>query len=161
CTGAIGSAGADILREQLKGLGENLVWVEAGSRSRDGVRLGSHQIRTLIEADADAILRQIPLIRNVSPQADAKAQAIYGDQNWSTSVKGVSPAYFQIRRWTLDRGTVFWQQDVELAENVCVLGRTVANILFDEENPVGKTIRVKHLTCHVSGVMQAKGQSAT
>ena len=161
CTVAIGNAGAIALREQLQNLGDNLVWVEAGSRTRDGVRLGSHQTKTLVTDDAEAIRTYIPLVKSVSPQADGKAQVIYGEKNWQTSIKGVSPEYFEIRHWTVATGGAFSTQDVERAENVCILGQTVAAILFGEEDPVGKQIRVKHLICLVTGTMQSKGQSVT
>lgn len=161
CTVAIGNAGAIALRQQLQNLGDNLVWVEAGSRTRDGVRLGSHKTKTLTLDDAEAILAQVPLIRSISPQADGRAQVVYGDKNWQTSIKGVAPEYFDIRHWTVATGVAFSAQDVERAENVCVLGQTIAEILFGEEDPVGKSIRVKHLVCLVTGTMQRKGQSAT
>ena len=159
CTVAIGNAGAIALREQLQNLGDNLVWVEAGSRTRDGVRLGSHKTKTLIVDDAEAIAAYIPLIRSVSPQADGRGQVIYGEKNWQTSIKGVSSEYFEIRHWTLASGGVFSPQDVAQAENVCILGQTVATTLFGSEDPLGKSIRVKHLVCLVIGIMQVKGQS--
>ena len=161
CTVAIGNAGAIALREQLQNLGDNLVWVEAGSRTRDGVRLGSHKTKTLILDDAEAIRRYVPLIKSVSPQADGRAQVIYGEKNWQTSIKGVSAEYFEIRHWTLASGGVFSAQDVERADNVCILGQTVATTLFGSEDPVGKSMRVKHLVCQVIGLMQSKGQSVT
>jgi putative ABC transport system permease protein len=161
CTVAIGNAGAIALREQLQNLGDNLVWVEAGSRTRDGVRLGSHATKTLTPDDAEAIISSIPLIRSVSPQTDARAQLIYGGKNWQTGIKGVTAEYFDIRHWTIAAGGSFSELDVERAENVCVLGSTVAQNLFGEEDPVGKSVRVRHLVCLVTGVMQSKGQSVT
>ncbi len=161
CTVAIGNAGAIALRQQLQNLGDNLVWVEAGSRTRDGVRLGTHQTKTLTLDDAEAIRTQMPLIRSISPQADGRAQVIYGDKNWQTGIKGVSPEYFDIRHWTVAAGAAFSSLDVERAENLCVLGQTVVATLFGDEDPVGKSIRVKHLVCLVTGTMQAKGQSPT
>ncbi len=161
CTVAIGNAGAIALREQLQNLGDNLVWVEAGSRTRDGVRLGSHKTKTLTLDDAEAIRTQVPLIRSISPQADGRAQVIYGEKNWQTSIKGVSPEYFDIRHWTVAAGGTFSAQDVARGENLCVLGQTVATTLFGDEDPVGKSIRVRHLVCLVTGVMQPKGQSVT
>ncbi|MGC4047574.1 MAG: ABC transporter permease [Armatimonas sp.] len=161
CTIALGNGGAAALQKELAGLGDNLVWVEAGGRTRDGVRLGAHKTKTLLESDAVAIVEQLSLIEKVSPQADGKAQVIFGNTNWSTSIKGVSREYFEIRRWTLESGVAFNQVDVERAANVCVLGQTVLRILFPDEEPLGKYIRVNHLPCEVIGTLMAKGQSAT
>src|SRR5712692_11765877 len=71
CVVAIGRAGSDRLEEQLKSLGDNLVWVEAGSRAPNGVRTGSHGTNTLTMEDAEAILREVPLIKTASPHVDS------------------------------------------------------------------------------------------
>ena len=161
CTVAIGNAGALALRRQLQALGDNLIWVEAGSRTRDGVRLGTHKTKTLVVEDALAIAAQIPRIKSVSPQADSRAQVIYGDKNWNTEIKGITSAYFEIRHFDLARGAFFSDEDVAQAANVCVLGPTVAAILFGDEEPVGATIRVRHLRCLIIGTLLGKGQSVT
>src|SRR5206468_1382475 len=113
CTVAIGEAAAVHMKEQFRNLGDNLVWVEAGSRTRDGVRLGTHQTKTLTVDDAVAIKEQVPLIKSVSPQVDGRVQVVYGNRNWSTGFRGESADYFEIRRWSLDRGTPFTASDVE------------------------------------------------
>ncbi len=161
CTVAIGTAGAIAIEKQLRNLGENLVWVEAGGRNLQGVRTGTQQTKTLINDDVLAIVREISLIKNASPQVDGRVQVIAGERNWNTSVQGVSPEFFEIRHWILADGTPFSKQAVELAENVCVLGSTIVEKLFAEENPVGKTIRVNHLICEIVGILQSKGQSPT
>src|SRR6202162_6034566 len=110
CTVAIGEGGSSRIREQLQNLGDNFVWVEAGSRNFKGVRTGSGGTTTLTAPDAKAILEAVPLIKSVSPQADGRIQAIYGNLNWSTSYRGVSPEYLSIRRWVIENGAGFTQQ---------------------------------------------------
>jgi putative ABC transport system permease protein len=161
CTVAIGEGGSNRIREQLQNLGDNFVWVEAGSRNVQGVRTGSGSNKTLTVRDAQAILQTIPLIKSVAPNVDARVQVIYGNQNWSTTYRGVSPEYLSIRRWTVERGASFTQQDVVLSANVCLLGRTVVDTLFGSEDPLGKKVRLGNLPFRVVGVLKAKGETAT
>src|SRR5438045_523235 len=140
CVVAIGKAGQARVEQQLNNLGDNFVWVEAGGRAVNGVRTGPRGTKTLTLGDAFAIRNQIPLIKSVSPNVDGSTQVIYGNQNWYTSFRGVSPEYFDIKRWTIDEGAAFTQDDVDRAAAVCVLGATVRNQLFGADDPVGKVI---------------------
>jgi putative ABC transport system permease protein len=160
CVVAIGNAGSEQLQEQLRNLGDNLVQIEAGGRAPNGVRTGTHGTKTLLLGDAQAIQKQIPLIKAVSPQVDGNTLVVYGNQNWTTQYRGESPEYLQIRRWAVAEGAIFSQADVDRAADVCVIGATVRDHLFGMENPIGKVMRVKTLPCTVTGVLQAKGQSA-
>src|SRR5437588_1390218 len=99
CVVAIGKAGQARVEQQLNNLGDNFVWIEAGGRAVNGVRTGTHGTKSLVLADAVAIKNQIPLIKSVSPNVDASVQIVYGNQNWHTSYRGVSPDYFDIARW--------------------------------------------------------------
>jgi putative ABC transport system permease protein len=161
CTVAIGEGGSNRIREQLQSLGDNFVWVEAGSRNVAGVRTGSGNTTTLTMRDARAILDSVPLIKAVSPQSDGRIQIIYGNLNWGTSFRGVTPEFLTIRRWTLDDGACFTAHDVEVSANVCLVGKTVAARLFGDESPVGKTLRVRNLPFRVVGVLRGKGETAT
>ena len=162
CVIAIGNAGTSSIEDQLQSLGDNFVWIEAGSRARNGIRMGARGSRTLVLGDAHAIMEQVPLIKSMSPNVDGRGiQVVYGGENWSTQYRGVTPEYLQIRRWTLKFGTFFTAADVEAAAPVCVLGQTVAENLFGDENPIGKIVRVKAVPCKVVGVLLAKGYSAT
>src|SRR5450759_2946764 len=157
CVVAIGNAGQAQVEQQLNNLGDNLVWIEAGGRAVNGVRTGSHGTNTLVLADMIAIKNQVPLVKKVSPNVDGSVQIIYGNQNWFTRYRGVSPEYFDIKRWFVAQGAVFSQDDVEGSADVCVIGRTVRNQLFGAENPIGKVIRVKNLPCKVVATLEAKG----
>jgi putative ABC transport system permease protein len=161
CVVAIGNAGSSSIEKQLQNLGDNFVWVEAGSRSRNGIRYGARADRTLILADATAIMEQVPLIKSMSPNVDGHIQAVYEGQNWATQFRGVTPEFLQIRRWDLRLGGFFAQADVDAAAPVCVLGQTVVDNLFGSENPVGQTVRIQNVPCKVLGVLRAKGFSAT
>jgi len=158
---AIGNAGSSSIEDQLQSIGDNFIWVEAGSRNRNGIRAGSRGTRSLTMSDATAMARQVPLIKTMSPNVDGHIQVIYGGENWSTFYRGVSPEFLQIRRWNVRLGTFFTAGDVDTDAPVCVLGQTVVDNLFGDENPVGKTVRVSTVPCKVVGVLQAKGFSAT
>ena len=160
CTVAIGEGGSSRIREQLQNLGDNFVWVEAGSRNLQGVRTGTGTTKTLTARDATAILEAVPLIKSMSPQVDARIQVIYGNTNWNTVYRGVSPEYLSIRRWAMERGSCFTAQDVATSANVCVLGRSVAEQLFGEEDPIGKSIRLRDQPFRVLGVLKPKGENA-
>jgi putative ABC transport system permease protein len=157
---AIGEGASQEVQEQIANLGDNMIWIEAGGRNVNGVRTGNRGTKTLTLGDARAIREQIRQVSNVSPHVDMGAQVVYGNQNWFTWLRGVSPEYLAVRRWNVDAGSPFSQNDVERAANVCLLGRTVSDFLFGEVDPVGKTVRVKNLPCLVAGVLASKGQSA-
>src|SRR6266404_5602301 len=99
CVVAIGKAGQARVEQQLNNLGDNFVWIEAGGRAVNVVRTGTQGTKTLTYADAVAIKSQVSLIKSVSPNVDGPVQIIYGNQNWFTSFRGVSPEYFDIKRW--------------------------------------------------------------
>jgi putative ABC transport system permease protein len=159
CTVAIGEGASSQVQEQLRNLGDNIVFIAAGSVNQHGVHLGSTATKTLTVADSKAIQQQVPVVTRVSPGVGAQVQVVYGNQNWSTRVRGVTPTYLEIRRWPVDEGGSFAPHDVDASANVCLIGKTVVENLFGDEDPVGKTIRVQNLPFRVVGVLAAKGQS--
>ena len=159
CTVAIGQGASNQVQEQLRNLGDNIIFIAAGSVNQGGVRMGSQATKSLTLGDAHAIQLQIPYISRLSPGVGAAVQVVYGNQNWFTRVRGVSAEYLQIRRWGLARGSTFSQQDVDVAANVCLIGQTVAQNLFGDQDPVGKIIRVQNLPFRILGELASKGQS--
>jgi putative ABC transport system permease protein len=160
CVVAIGQAGSEQVQDQLNNLGDNFVWIEEGARAPNGVQTGSHGNRTLVEGDVDAIRRQVPLLKAASPNVDVNGQLVYGNNNWATHGRGVSPEYFDIKRWKLSAGAPFTNADVERAANVVVIGDTVRDKLFGTEDPIAKVIRIGTQPFQVVGVLEARGQSA-
>ena len=159
-TVAIGQGGAAQIHEQLLLLGDNLVWVEAGGRTANGVRTGTGTTPTLVVADMHAMMQDLPTLRSCSPQVDAGVQVIRGNQNWHTTYRGVSPEYLGIRRWQIAAGEPFSAQQVDSAANVCLLGQGVAGHLSGEEDSVGQTIRVGSIPFRVMGTLAPKGMNA-
>ncbi|MDE3109740.1 MAG: ABC transporter permease [Acidobacteriota bacterium] len=161
CSVAVGQGGSQQVETQLDNIGDNMVWIEAGGRNVNGIRTGNDATKTLTIEDARAILRDIPLIQSVSPNVDGHVQVVYGNKNWYTSYRGDDPDMLAIRRWKVATGTTFTEQDVKTLANVCVLGQTVVRELFGDDDPLGRTIRVKNLPCKVIGTLEAKGLSMT
>jgi putative ABC transport system permease protein len=161
CVMAIGSAGSARAEDQLQSLGDNLVWIEAGSRASNGVRSGSHGTTTLTLEDAEAIRSEVKLIKSVAPNVDGSLQVVAGARNWRTHYRGVSPEYFDVKHWEFAAGGPFTDRDVERVANVCVIGKTVREKLFGLADPLGRVIRMDSQLCTVTGLLAPKGQSAT
>src|SRR5215469_8835313 len=161
CVVAVGNAGSSRVEDQLSKVGDNLIWVEAGARARNGVRIGSRGSKTLVVGDSQAVMEQVPGVKAASPNVDGRIQVVYGNLNWGTQYRGVSPEYFDIRKWEIREGAAFTQDDVDKAAPVCVLGQTVATNLFGDDDPLGSTINIKSVPFKVIGVLQGKGFSAT
>ena len=161
CTVAIGEGASESIQTAISNMGANMVWIEAGGANLNGVRTGNGATKTLTLEDAQAIADQVPLVSHVTPNVDTRAQVVFSNQNWYTSLRGISPNYLYVRKVAVDRGTFFGQDEIDRAESVCVLGPTVANILFLHDDPIGQTIRVASEPCKVIGLLEAKGQSPT
>ncbi len=161
CTVAIGEGATQRIETAIANMGANMVWIEAGGMNVNGVRTGNGATKTLTMDDLKAIKEQVPLVSHATPNVDGRAQVVFGNQNWYTQMRGVSPDYLFVRKLAVDRGAFFGQDEMDRAENVCVLGHTVANILFLNDDPVGQTIRVSNQPCKVIGLIEPKGQSAT
>jgi putative ABC transport system permease protein len=160
CSVSIGNGASSQIQDQISKLGENMIWVEAGSRSVNGVRSGTHGTTSLTTGDMDAIRDQVPLIAAVSANVDARVQAVVNHHNWPTRVRGVSPEYLAIRRQPLDRGGSWSPEDMRRAAKVCLIGPTVEAQLFAGQDPIGQTIIIQNLPCLVTGVLAPKGLSA-
>lgn len=161
CVVAIGTAGSKQAEQQLQNLGDNLIWVEAGSRSVNGVRSGSHGMTSLTMGDEEAIGSEVPSIKSVSPNVDGSVGVIAGNRNWTTHYRGVTPEFLEIRRWEVAEGAPFTSEDVLHSSNVCLLGKTAREELFGPEKAVGRDIRINNKIFLVVGVLAPKGQSTT
>jgi putative ABC transport system permease protein len=159
CTVAIGEGAANQVQEALRNLGDNMIFVASGSVNQHGVHMGSSATKTLVLADAKAIRQEIPFVTKVSPGVGSAGQIVYGNQNWYTRIRGVGPEYLSIRRWVVQDGSGFSEHEVDSAAEVCLLGRTVVQNLFGDENPLGKVVRIQNLPFRVIGILAPKGQS--
>jgi putative ABC transport system permease protein len=156
---ALGAGSSAQIEQQIANLGEDFLWIEAGSVNIGGLRSGSRGARTLTADDAAAIEEAVPEILACSPQISGRDQVIAGNMNWRTNYRGVDPSYFDIRRWRTQAGTVFTDDDLRRSARVAVLGTVVAERLFGEEPAVGRMFRMGRFPFRVIGVLEPKGMS--
>ncbi len=157
----VGQGAENQVQEQIQSFGTNTVFVSAGSPAArpGGARRGAWAVNTLEVDDMRAIEREVPLVQKCAPGVNTGAQVVYHNQNWFTRVMGTTSDYFTVRDWPLLAGTMFGEVEVRSAQNVAVLGKTVADYLFVSEDPVGQVIRIKEYPFRVIGVLAPKGQS--
>lgn len=155
---AIGEGVQRNVQKSIASMGSNLFIVLAGAPTSGGLRIGSGSSSTLTVMDAQAI-GEINGVSAVAPNAPGSAQLVYGSSNWSSSVMGTTPSFLTVRDWEIYQGSAFTDTDVRNATRVALLGQTVVENLFGDEDPVGKTIRIKNSPYIVLGVLAKKGQS--
>jgi putative ABC transport system permease protein len=157
---SIGQGAQATVQAQIESMGTNLLFVSAGSQNVGGVRSGAGDTgtNTLTVEDLEAIRREVPSVSMVSPVVNSRAQLVAGNQNWSTSIQGVSEQFSDIRKWTIASGDFFTDSDVRSAARVVVIGRTIADNLFPGQDAVGQTMRISNMPFRVVGVMARKGQ---
>jgi putative ABC transport system permease protein len=151
-------AGATLqVTQQIESLGSNLLFLRSGQRFGHGTRT---QAQPFELADAEAIVREIPGVAEVAPQSTQAILAVYGNENWNTSITGSDNRYFTVGNWELNQGRFFNSSELRGGKSVCVIGETVRQKLFGPQVPVGSSIRLKNISCEVIGLLQSKGQSA-
>ena len=155
---AVGSGAQARVEEQIRSLGSNLLLILSGTTTAGGVRMGFGSNQTISEEDAAAIPREIPGTM-AAPALRGTAQLIWGNQNWSTVIFGVTPEYIEVRQWDIAAGRIFDASDMAGAAKVCLVGETVARQLFGGTDPLGQVIRVRRVPFTVIGVLESKGQS--
>ena len=156
---AIGAGASKMISDQISSIGSNLLLVLPGSTTSGGMRSGSGSSQTLTYDDAKAIKDECPSVAEVAPTVRGSGQVVYGNQNWSTVINGVTPEMVVVREWTLISGRNISQSDVDGGTKNCLIGQTVADTLFGAADPVGKVIRIKKIPFTVIGLLGRKGQS--
>ena len=154
---SIGQGAQYAIKQTIAAMGSNLFVLLSGHTSTGGVRSGSGGAHTLTVSDAEAIA-DLPGVQAVAPIHPGNAQVVYGPNNWNTSVIGTTPAYLEARSWPVISGSAFTNSDVRSATRVALIGKTAAENLFGDENPVGKTFRIRQSPFVVLGTLAVKGQ---
>jgi len=154
----LGSGVTAQVTADISKLGTNLLDIRPGQgfRGPGGIR---QQSTPFDLEDAEAVAREISGLSAVAPSASQSAQAIYGNENWSTAVTGSNNAYLMARNWSLATGRQFTTSELQSGKAVCILGTTVRDKLFGAQDPLGASIRLGKLSCRVIGVFESKGQS--
>ncbi|MEI6053718.1 MAG: ABC transporter permease, partial [Opitutaceae bacterium] len=154
---SIGNGAKAQVEAQVASLGQNVITVFSGSMSSGGMRGGWGSSPSLTIEDAEAIEREVSGISGVSPEVRDHNQVLANGLNWNTSVNGESPDYPEIRSWKMASGAMFSDQDVRSVAKVAVIGKTVADQLFPNSEPVGQTLRIRNIPFKILGVLDSKG----
>ena len=158
---AIGQGSKRSIQAQISEMGSNMIMIQPGADMRGGVRQDASAMETLKLQDYEDIVNETRYVSATSPSVNSSGQAIYGANNAPTTVYGISPDYMEIRRYEVEDGDMFSDQDVQTAAKVCVIGKTVVDNLFPGgENPVGKVSRFQKLPFRVVGVLKSKGYNS-
>lgn len=157
---AIGQGSKNSIKEQISEMGSNMIMVHPGNMQRGGVRQSADDMQTLEVADYEA-LKSLPGIAAISPSVNSSGQLVNGNNNYPSSVYGITPDYLDIRKLKIKDGSMFTEHDIKSAAKVCVLGKTVVDNLFPNgEDPVGKVIRFGKIPMTVIGVLESKGTNS-
>ena len=155
---AIGKGASTMMLNEISSMGNNLMMVFPDWNRRGQVRSGMGAGQTMTADDAEAIRHELShLIKYVSPAVNVSSQLIYQNKNWSCRVSGVSCDMPEIRNWQIGEGRFFTEDEERNYARVCVIGTTVQTNLFDDEDPIGRTIRIGAMPFKVVGVLRSKG----
>ncbi|KJD34525.1 multidrug ABC transporter substrate-binding protein [Tamlana nanhaiensis] len=157
---AIGEGSKESIKTQISSMGSNMINIRPGADMRGGVRLDPSEMQTLKLTDYKALVSEANLLTDVSPQVSGSGQAINGANNWPTSIYGVSPTYADIKKFDIEDGSMFTEQEINSASKVAVIGQTIVENLFPNgDNPIGKMIRFDNTPFKVIGVLSEKGEN--
>ncbi len=154
----VGRGAQSLVNQSISSMGSNLLVVFPGSQTSGGIRFGAGAAQTLTLSDAAAATSVTGVIR-VAPIVMRSFQLGYGNTNWSAMVTGVTPDYFPTRSWDPEEGDLFSEADLRSNARIAVIGQTTARQLFGDEQPIGKTMRIRNLPFTVIGILSRKGQS--
>jgi putative ABC transport system permease protein len=157
---AIGEGAKATIRSQIASLGTNVLIVLPGFTTQGGVRTGSGGVNTLVDSDAKAMMQELSAVAFATPVLRRNEQVVSGNLNWGTLVQGVAPEVQQVRDWELLDGRFIHDGDIDSAAKVVLLGQTVADNLFGNDDPLDAVIRIRNIPFRVVGLLAPKGQSS-
>ncbi len=154
----IGRGSSSSIQRTIANMGANNLLVMPGTAASGGVSHGAGTVMTLTAQDSEALLAACPAVRAAAPSVRARAQVVYGGRNWvPNSIYGTTPAFLEVREWSVAEGEAFTDHDVRNNGKVCLLGQTLIRELFQGESPLGKEVRVRNISLKVIGVLSSKG----
>ena len=159
---AIGQGSKEQTRAELSKMGTNLLTIRPGADMRGGVRQDPSAMQTLKQPDYEALLTELTLVTNISPEVNSSGQVIYGNNNTTSTIYGGNSSYLDIRLWKISDGDNFDDDDIKKSSKVCLVGTTVVKELFGDKDydAVGKTIRFKSIPFRIIGILKSKGYNS-
>ena len=157
---AIGQGSKNSIKAQISEMGSNMIMIHPGNMQRGGVRQSADDMQTIKVEDYQA-LQTLPGIAAVSPSVNSGGQLVNGNNNYPSTIYGITPEYLDIRKFKVQDGTMFSDHDIKSAAKVCILGKTVVENLFpDGTDPVGRVVRFGKIPLTVVGVLESKGTNS-
>jgi putative ABC transport system permease protein len=156
---ALGDGARENVANQIQSIGSNFIIIFPQSSQVSGTRGAQGSGARLTEEDGRSILNESTSVVAIAPNLRTLGQIVYGDQNWNTNLCGTTLAYFQVRSWDVERGTLWEAHDEVSKSKSIVIGTTVAKNLFGSEDPVGRTVRIGRYPYRVLGVLKSKGEA--
>lgn len=156
---AIGSGANKKVQENMESMGSNVITIRSATAKSGGVSMGMGSKPTLSTKDADAIKKQARGVDAVAPVISSSKQVMYGNQNWQTTIYGITSAYLYVKNYELQMGRPFTKDEDLNATKVAIIGSTIEKELFGDVNSIGKTIRIGNVPFRVIGTLVSKGQA--
>ena len=157
---SLGQSSTLSVKNQLSSMGSNMIMIMPSNQMRGGVNLGFASAKSLNERDLKSIRANARYVAAITPMVNSSAQLVFGSNNHPGSIQGVDACYLDIRKYELESGIMFDENDVKKFAKVCVIGKTVAKELFTNgENPIGQTVRFGTIPMKVIGILKSKGQN--
>ena len=156
---AIGEGSKESIKAQISQMGSNMITIRAGSERIGGVRIDDGSQQSITIKDVEAISKKAKYIDKVSPIVQKGGQTIHGANNYPSTIFGVYPEYLAIKKLVISKGSMFTERHVNESSKVAVIGQTVVENVFGNEDPIGKTIRFKNTPFLVIGVLESKGEN--
>ena len=158
---AIGQGSKQSIKENISEMGSNMIMIHPGTEQRGGVRQSADDQQTLKPSDYEAVVNECQYVNAVSPQVSKSGQWVNGNNNYPSSIYGITPEYLEIRKLSVSEGSMFTERDIKSAAKVCVIGKTIIDNLFPNgEDPVGKVIRFNKIPMTIIGVLKSKGYNS-
>ena len=157
---AIGQGSKKSIQKQISEMGSNMIMIHPGADMRGGVRQDPSSMQTLKLTDYESLRNETNYISAISPNVSSSGQLIAGNNNYPSSVSGVGIDYLEIRQLNIESGEMFTESDIQTSAKVCVIGKTIADNLFPNEDPIGRIIRFNQVPFRVVGVLKSKGYNS-
>ena len=158
---AIGQGSKKSIQAQISEMGSNMIMIHPGGETRGGVRRDPSEMQTLKLENYTTLRNETKFLSAISPNVSSSGQLICGNNNYPSSVTGVSIDYLDIRQLKIDDGSMFTEADIQSSAKVCVIGKTIVENLFPNgEEPIGKIIRFNQVPFKVIGVLKSKGYNS-
>lgn len=155
---AIGEGANKQVQANMESMGSNILTIRSATAKTGGVSMGLGSKPTISVKDAEAIKKTARGIEAVAPLMSSSRQVMYGNQNWATTVYGITSPYLYAKNYEMDLGRPINFDDDNNAAKVCLIGKTIERELFGDVNPIDKTMRIGNVPFRVIGTLKGKGQ---